>query len=130
MSEETQATQEEIVEFTERSLEQKVKDFSDLLNDIDNVNDKRKRLWKEIYENAVSDRQNSYLMFAKLVKIAQDKTTEHAVHGRTIATFLERMSKANDQLIKLAELVDRAHNKESGVDPDSLFDMISNKKGR
>lgn len=124
-----QETQDQIVELTERSVEQKVQDFSELLNDIENVNDKRKRLWKEIYENAISDRQNSYLMFAKLVKITGDKTTEHAVHGRTIATFLERMSKANDQLIKLAELVDRSSSKGEGIDPDKMFEMI-NKKGR
>ncbi len=125
MSEENK---DEIIELTERSVEQRVKDFSELLEDIDNVNDKRKRLWREIYENAVSDRQNSYLMFAKLVKIAQDKTTEHAVHGKTIATFLERMSKANDQLIKLAELVDRSGSKEGGIDPEAMFSAI-NKRG-
>ncbi len=119
----------DIIELTERSVEQRVKDFSELLEDIDNVNDKRKRLWREIYENAVSDRQNSYLMFAKLVKIAQDKTTEHAVHGKTIATFLERMSKANDQLIKLAELVDRSSPRDGGIDPDAMFAAI-NKRGR
>lgn len=129
MSEDTKDDGIDIAELSERSLSQKVKDFSELLNDIDNVNDKRKRLWKEIYENAVSDRQNSYFMFAKLVKIAQDKTTEHAVHGKTIATFLERMSKANDQLIKLAELVDKANSKDQGIDPEAMFDAI-NKRGR
>ncbi len=127
MSEEEK--KEEIIELSEKSVEERIKDFSELLNDIENVNDKRKRLWLEIYENAIADRQNSYLMFAKLVKITADKTTEHAVHGKTIATYIERMSKANDQLIKLAELVDKADSKDKGIDPDSMFEAI-NKKGR
>jgi hypothetical protein len=64
-------------------------------------------------------------MFARLVKIAQDKSSEHAVHGKTIATYIERMSKANDQLIKLAELIDKADKKNEEIDSEDLFDKIN-----
>lgn len=115
---------EGIVEITERSVEERIKDFGELLNSIESMDDKKRRLWKEIYENAISDRQNSYVMFTKLVRIVQDKSTEHAVHGKTIATFLERMSRANDQLIKLAELIAKAQSKDENIDPDDMFDKI------
>lgn len=127
MSEEdTDVTQSDIVEISDRSIKDRIKDFSGLLNQIESINDKKKQLWKEIYENAITDRQNAYIMFTKLVMIVQDKSTEHAVHGRTISSYIERMSKANDQLIKLAELVARAEAASESIDPDDLFNKIKN----
>ena len=108
------------------SVEEKVKDFSELLEQIENLPDKKKRLWCEIYENAILDRQNAYLMFTKLVRIAEDKSTEHAVHGRSLSSYIERMSKANDQLIKLAELVADAESASEDLDENDLFEMINN----
>lgn len=116
------------VSIAERSVEDRIRDFSSLLNEIESLNDKKRKLWTEIYENAISDRQNSYAMFARLVRIVQDKSSEHAVHGKTIATYIERMSKANDQLIKLAELIAKAEKKDEEIDPDEMFERIN--KGR
>jgi hypothetical protein len=113
------------VNISNKTVEERIKDFSGLLHQIESLNDKKRQLWTEIYENAISDRQNSYAMFARLVKIAQDKSSEHAVHGKTIATYIERMSKANDQLIKLAELIDKADKKNEEIDSDDLFDKIN-----
>jgi len=124
--EDTDVTQSDIVEISDRSIKDRIKDFSGLLNQIESINDKKKQLWKEIYENAITDRQNAYIMFTKLVMIVQDKSTEHAVHGRTISSYIERMSKANDQLIKLAELVARAEAASESIDPDDLFNKIKN----
>ena len=113
------------VNISNKSVEERIKDFSGLLRQIESLNDKKRQLWTEIYENAISDRQNSYAMFARLVKIAQDKSSEHAVHGKTIATYIERMSKANDQLIKLAELIDKADRKNEEIYSEDLFDKIN-----
>jgi hypothetical protein len=110
---------------SDRTVEERIKDFSGLLNQIESLNDKKRKLWMEIYENAISDRQNSYAMFVRLVKIVQDKSSEHAVHGKTIATYIERMSKANDQLIKLAELIAKAERKDDEIDPDEMFERIN-----
>jgi len=115
-----------IVDVSDRSIKDRIKDFSGLLNQIESINDKKKQLWKEIYENAICDRQNAYIMFTKLVMIVQDKSTEHAVHGRTISSYIERMSKANEQLIKLAELVARAEAAADTINPEDLFDKIRN----
>jgi hypothetical protein len=114
----------EPVEIDDRSIKDKIKDFSALLKQIETTNDKKKQLWKEIYENAICDRQNAYIIFVKLVMIVQDKSTEHAIHGRALSSYIERMSKANDQLIKLAELVAKAESASEQIDPEDLFDKI------
>jgi hypothetical protein len=116
----------EPVEISDRSIKDRIKDFNGLLSQIESINDKKRQLWKEIYENAITDRQNAYIMFTKLVLIVQDKSTEHAVHGRTISSYIERMSKANDQLIRLAELVAKAESVSEKIDPDDMFDKIRN----
>lgn len=105
--------------------ESKLKNFNSLLDDIVTLSDKKKKLWIEIYQNAILDRQNAYAMFVQLVEIAQNKSSEHAVHGKTIATYIERMSKANDQLIKLAELVARAEEKNDDINPDDMYGRLN-----
>ena len=107
------------------TIEDKIRDFNELLSQIDGVSDKRKKLWKEIYENAVTDRQNAYVLFNTLMDIAQNNSTEHAVHGKTMAVYIERMSKANDQIIRLAELVSKSESKqEEDIDPEEMFKKI------
>ena len=113
-----------LVVLSDRDVETKIKDFTELLEKIETLSDKKRALWREIYENAISDRQNAYVMFMKLVKIAKDQSTEHAVHGKTIATYIERMSRANDQLIKLADLIAAAEKKDEEINPDDMFDKI------
>lgn len=109
-------------------IEAKIKDFSDLLRQIDGVPDKKQKLWKEIYENAVTDRQNSYELFMQLTEIVRDKSTEHAVHGKSLSSYIERMSKANDQIIRLAELVSKAEMPAGAIDPEDMFSKIRNQK--
>lgn len=115
----------QILDFKERNVEEKVKDFSGLLDQIESLSDKKRQLWKEIYENAIIDRQHSYVMFVKLINIMKDNSTEHAIHGRTVATYIEKMSKANDQLIKLAELIAKADRSSEEIDPDEMFKRIN-----
>lgn len=117
----------ELKELDTRSQNERVKDFSQLLEKIQGVDDKKKQIWKEIYENAISDRQNAFVMFVKLATITGDKTNEWAVHGKTMATFLERMGRANDQLIKLAELISRSDPTAAPIDSDEMFKMITKK---
>ena len=106
-------------------IHDKIKDFSDLLDTIDGVSDKKKKLWKEIYQNAVTDRQNAYVLFTALLDIVQDKSMEHAVHGKNMSTYIEKMSKANDQLIRLAELIAKSESKQQEeIDPEEMFKKI------
>ena len=109
-------------------LEGQLKNFSELVDKIENLSGEKKMLYKEIYENAITDRQNSCGMFRILAEICGANTTEHAVHARSIATFVERMSRANEQLIKLADLINRAEMAEGFIDPDDMFNAIQKKR--
>lgn len=113
-----------IIEVTDVSVEDKVKDFGELLKTIENMDDKKRRLWAEIYENSISDRQHAYVMFTTLVRIAQQNSSEHAVHAKSINSFIERMQRANEQLIKLAELIAKASHGDDVFDPDDMFAKI------
>lgn len=116
---------DDLIAGTDVCIDDRIKDFGSLLDQIENLTEKKKQLWKEIYENAITDRQNAFVMFLKLSKIASDKSSEHALHGRNIAVYLERMSKANDQLIKLAELIARADGSTQELTPDEIFEKIN-----
>lgn len=115
-----------VEELNQECIKAKTRDFTELLDSISSLSDKKKQLWREIYENAIVDRNNAYMMYAKLVNIVEDKSSEHAVHGKNIATYIERMSKANDQLLKLAELVADAENDAEKINPDDIFSQIKN----
>lgn len=106
------------------NIEGKIKSFVSLLNELSDVSDKQKKLWKEIYENALIDRHNAYNMFLELTAITQDKSAEHAIHGRSISAYLERMGKANEQLIRLAELIAKSDSGQKDLTPDEIFSKI------
>ena len=114
-----------------RSMQKRMQDFSELIANISTLGDKKKSLWSEIYKNAITDRAKAGLMFTKLETIMAEKTAEHAVHGKTAAAYLERMNKANDQLIKLAELVAKAETEEAAAnaqdDEEELYDNMAGK---
>ena len=46
----------------QESKKEKIKEFSDLLDSLENTEDKKKLLWKESYQNAVDDRETTALM--------------------------------------------------------------------
>lgn len=117
----------EIQEASKERIKSKFDSFSKLLNDIETIEDKKKTLWKEIYENAVTDRENAYIMFMKLYQVVSNAPAEHAIHGATIVKYLERMSRANDQLTKLAELLHAADTKNGKIDAEDLFRKIEGK---
>ena len=106
------------------SYDTKVKEFSDLLNSIETSEDKKKMLWKEIYENAVMDRMNAYMLFTDVYQNMKGGTSAHVQLGTIMSRYLERMSKANDQLLKLSDQIAKEQEISSKFDPEDLFDSI------
>lgn len=105
-------------------LQKKVKDFSEMLQNIEHADAKKKILWKEIYENAVLDRQNAHVLFVEAYTTMSQGTTEHATLGSTLTKYLERMNKSNDQLLKLAEIMTKSEAEFNQINADDLFDKI------
>jgi hypothetical protein len=104
--------------------EGRVEQFSDLLDALKSTEDKKKLLWKEIYENALVDRENASMLFTDAWKHMSGGTSEHATLGGTLSKYLERMCKSNEQILRLAELIAKAEDHESKIDPEDIFSKI------
>jgi len=107
-----------------KKIEKKSEQFSDLLESLESTENKKKMLWKEIYDNALTDRMNAYMLFTGIYTNMGNSTADHISVGPTLAKYLERMNKSNDQLIKLAELVAKEEERSEKVDPDDIFSKI------
>jgi hypothetical protein len=104
------------------SKEKKVAQFAEILEGITGLDTKKKVLWTEIYQNAVTDRDNASLLFTDTFIQVKGNAANHNILGPVVVKYLERMSRANDQILKLAELITREDSKE--MDTDSIFDKI------
>ena len=102
----------------------KIESFGDILDAIESTEDKKKLLWKEIYENALNDRENASILFMDLMTQSQGNAANRSTFGPIMAKYLERMSKSNDQILRLAELIDKADSKAEIIDPDDIFNQI------
>lgn len=105
--------------------QKKIKDFGDLLDSMATVDDKRKLLWKDIYQNAVTDREHAHALYINLYMTMQGGSSEHVTVGSTLVKYLERMSKANDQLLKLAEVIKDSKEQETALTEDEIFSKIN-----
>tara|TARA_B100000131_G_scaffold87687_1_gene84532 strand:- start:16360 stop:16725 length:366 start_codon:yes stop_codon:yes gene_type:complete len=108
-----------------RKLEDKVKAFNELLDGLSSTEDKKKALWREIYENAVSDRERASILFTEAFKAMSGSPTDHTTMGTVMTKYLERMCKSNDQILQLSDLISKAEKEESQVNPDDIFSKIS-----
>ena len=104
--------------------EDAIKNFSDILDNIDSLEDKKKMLWKEIYEHSLEDREKAKLLFNNAYLDMQGGITDHMNIGSVMAKYLERMCRSNDQILKLAELIAREEEKSENVSDDDLFKEI------
>ena len=84
---------------------EKIDNFSELLNSLESTDEKRRVLWQEIYENAVSDRERASILFTEAFKAMAGVTSDHISIGPTLVKYLERMCKSNGQLITLSEMI-------------------------
>lgn len=109
-----------------KKTEEKVKEFSELLDTISSMDDKRKALWKEVYNNALADRENAYALYISAYTTFTGAQGEHMNLGPVMVKYLERMSKANEQILKLAEIVKSSQEEATAISADDLFSKIQN----
>ena len=110
------------------ALGKKIDAFSDLLDNISSIEDKKKLLWKEIYENALNDRENANSLYTDLYLKMQGSQSDHMQVGAIMTKYLERMCKSNEQILKLADLISREEVKSAKIDADDMFAEISGGK--
>lgn len=106
-----------------KSKEKKVAQFDELLESIEGLDNKKRILWSEIYKNALTDRESASILFTDTILQIKGNAANHSILGPIVVKYIERMSRANDQIIKLAEIITNEENRP--VDSDSIFDQIS-----
>lgn len=104
---------------------EKSKEFDELIDKIETSSNETKQLWKDIYENALDDRVNAQLLFTDLYNHVANNQQGHMNHGLLMTKYLERMNKATDQLIKLAEAVEKAVQRENKIDGTALYEEFN-----
>ena len=105
--------------------EERIKNFADILDNIDSLEDKKKMLWKEIYEHALEDREKAKMLFNSAYIDMQGGITDHMNIGSVMAKYLERMCRSNDQILKLAELIAKEEEKSTKISDDDIFSKIN-----
>ncbi len=104
--------------------EKSIKNFADILESIDSLENKKKMLWKEIYENALDDREKAKMLFNGAYITMDNDTNTHMNIGAIMSKYLERMCRSNDQILKLAELIAKEEEKEEEISTDEIFSKI------
>ena len=101
----------------------KAKQFEELLESIDGLDDKKRILWTEIYKNAITDRESASILYTDTIMQLKGNAANHTILGPVVVKYIERMSRANDQLIKLAEIITKEDNRP--IDSNSIYDQIN-----
>ena len=109
-----------------KNKETKIEKFSDLLDSLESIEDKKKLLWLESYENALEDRENARFLLNDLLMQVKGSVPLHTSLGSIMSKYLERMGKSNDQILKLAELIAKEQEKET-LSSDDIFNEILNR---
>ena len=117
----SKAVEELMDKISEKDL--KIEKFSDLLESLESTEDKKKLLWKEVYENALNDRESAGILFTDLLTQSRGNSANHTMFGSIMSKYLERMAKSNDQILKLAEII--AKEEQTSINPDDIFSKIS-----
>ena len=83
-------------------------------------------LCEEIYKNSADDREKASMLITDLWKEITTDPEKHALYGSTISKYFERMAKSNDQLLKLAELMQKnTVEEDEDIEIDDVYDKIT-----
>jgi ABC-type Fe3+-citrate transport system substrate-binding protein len=114
----------------EKKENEKLENFKTVLNKLTAIDEKKKTLWLEIYENALEDRTRAAYLFdgclASMSTGTNSSIAEHATIGTTMSKYIERLTKCNDQILQLVNMILKAEQDsiETNVNYEELFDQI------
>ena len=109
---------------SDKDANKKITEFEEILADVESLDQRKMFLWLEIYNNAKNDRVCASALFTQAFKELGGTTAEHSTLGPTLVKYLERMTKANDQLLSLANLVTKEIETQKSLDTDDIFERI------
>lgn len=90
---------------------------------------KLNRFINEAVQNVRKDRETTQELLNDLIKIAAQSEHNHKEVSLAAAKYVETLQRSNEQLVKLASLVQKDEKKDtsfnfSGTDKDDIYDMI------
>tara|TARA_B100000029_G_scaffold456196_1_gene484000 strand:- start:100 stop:477 length:378 start_codon:yes stop_codon:yes gene_type:complete len=109
---------------SDKDANKKITEFEEILDNVENLDQRKMFLWLEIYNNAKNDRVCASALFTQAFKELGGTAAEHSTLGPIIVKYLERMTKANDQLLALAGLVTKEIEAQKMVNADDIFEKI------
>jgi len=109
---------------SDKDVQKKINNFQKILDDMDGVDPKKIHLWLEIYDNACNDRVCASALFAQAFSQLGLSHTDHMTLGPTLVKYLERMTKSNEQLLQLAQLISKEIERTNTIDTDTIFAKI------
>tara|TARA_E500000305_G_C3908136_1_gene182023 strand:- start:252 stop:581 length:330 start_codon:yes stop_codon:yes gene_type:complete len=88
----------------------------------------------EATRNVSEDRAATKILLTNLMKFMQETDDRHREVGLVAAKYLETLQRSNEQLVKIATLVQKktsseAHESISDEEKDELFDLINSEQG-
>ena len=105
---------------------EKINEFEAILRRVDGLDSRKMFLWLEIYNNAKDDRTCASALFTQAYTQLGTTSSEHVTLGATLVKYLERMNKANEQLLSLANIITKEIEKQTAVDAEDIFSQIEN----
>lgn len=79
-------------------------------------------------KNIVEDRAATKTLLLSLMKYMQSGDDRHREFGLIAAKYLETLQRSNEQLVKIASLVQKKEGKQEGIseeDKQEIFDLIN-----
>jgi hypothetical protein len=116
----------EVINQKNSLIEDKLREFSEILEkSSETIDSKKLHLWKLIYDNALEDRNNAYHLYAQGLITLGSSAADHMSIGGILVKYLERMTKANDQLLELSKIVsEETKVKDEVVSEKDIFNQI------
>lgn len=121
------------IQVWELDRQKRLESFDYLLDSIISISSKEKTLWKEIYDNAISDRERAVFVYTKVImelstQKPADVLQQYNFSAKILSDLLTRMEKSNAQLIKLGEMIQEAKQSELETDHSELLEEFQNMK--
>ena len=110
--------------------------LNSLIRQAEHVDPKQKFLWQRIFKNSVDDRRVASILLMDLYIATVQAAEKHVMHGDLLAKYMERMEKANAQIIKLSEMVQKALDSAPKEQPDKdlvdvdIYDVLEKNPGK
>tara|TARA_R110000824_G_scaffold2936_10_gene13398 strand:- start:23763 stop:24062 length:300 start_codon:yes stop_codon:yes gene_type:complete len=86
---------------------------------------------EEAIDNVRKDRALASTLLIELVKILKQDETKHQHSGPVAAKYLETLQRSNEQLVKLASLLNKKESGPSGLsdlERSDIYDMIKDEE--